>query len=407
LTPDDERPRTPAAGSAEEQGSQGADESAGDDLESLAGALPSPASSEGPPEADEELDLGALAAVGGQRASQAAAEGDARLSLGATPAPAAPAPDADVRAPAASGTPAAVAVHATQEAAAERTPAPAARARPAWLVPLLLGLGIGAGAAAAVFFATAREPQAASASPAALEPPPAPTPHAEASAAPMPVAVAAAPGAIEEAAAPAAPAPQASAAASAPAPAVAHGGPAQHAAVRSDAVARRAIEPQLPAAPAVPPASAQPPDPDPLAEGETPSADKPAAADEASAKTASSVDALLDEALSPDAQRNELARRQQLALAAQELPLTPSKEDVTQAMTVLLPAIRGCAMGQAGLATAGIVVRGDGRVAGVEISGAPFAGTASGRCMEGVIRRARFTPFRQPILRVKFPLAIQ
>jgi hypothetical protein len=64
-------------------------------------------------------------------------------------------------------------------------------------------------------------------------------------------------------------------------------------------------------------------------------------------------------------------------------------------------------MGQAGLATAGIVVRGDGRVASVELSGAPFEGTASGRCMEGVLRRARFARFRQPTFRVRFPFSIQ
>ena len=119
------------------------------------------------------------------------------------------------------------------------------------------------------------------------------------------------------------------------------------------------------------------------------------------------MDDLLDDALSPTARNQELARRQQAALTPEQLPLTPSREDANKAMTVLLPAIRGCAMGQSGLATANMVVRADGRVAGVEITGAPFAGSASGRCMEGVIRRARFSPFRQATLRIKFPLAIQ
>jgi hypothetical protein len=115
----------------------------------------------------------------------------------------------------------------------------------------------------------------------------------------------------------------------------------------------------------------------------------------------SSVDDLLDQALSPG------ARPVAEAAAQAELPEAPSREEVTQTMTVLLPAIRGCAMGQTGLATAGIVVRADGRVASVELSGAPFADTASGRCMEGVIRRARFSRFRQPTFRVRFPFAIQ
>jgi len=136
--------------------------------------------------------------------------------------------------------------------------------------------------------------------------------------------------------------------------------------------------------------------------------DKNSASDaNAKAGPSHSVDALLDEALSPSARSAALQRERELALEQTQLPQTPSRDDVTQAMTVLLPAIRGCAMGHSGMATAGIVVRADGRVAGVEITGAPFAGTASGRCMEGVIRRAHFPRFRQPAFRIRFPLAIQ
>jgi hypothetical protein len=146
----------------------------------------------------------------------------------------------------------------------------------------------------------------------------------------------------------------------------------------------------------------------PAAETATASANDPLAEPAANAaKDARSMDALLDEALAPAAQRNELAHQRELAMHDDELPLAPSRDDVTKAMTVLLPAIRGCAMGQSGLATAGIVVRNDGRVASVEIAGPPFAGTASGRCMEGVMRRAQFPRFKQSIFRIKFPFAIQ
>jgi hypothetical protein len=125
------------------------------------------------------------------------------------------------------------------------------------------------------------------------------------------------------------------------------------------------------------------------------------------AKAGSSMDDLLDQALAPSARRAELERKQAAALEQESLPAAPGREDVTKAMSVLLPAIHGCAMGKKGLATAGIVVRSDGRVAGVEVAGAPFAGTASGRCMEGVIRRAQFPRFKQPTFRIKFPFAIQ
>jgi hypothetical protein len=137
-----------------------------------------------------------------------------------------------------------------------------------------------------------------------------------------------------------------------------------------------------------------------------------------------SVDDLLDDALSSSARKTELAhqadRTQPTAAAAQRtptrgdaalapnaLPLQLSREDVTKTMTVLLPAIRGCAAGQSGLATVGIVVKNDGHVESASVSGAPFEGDRSGRCMEGVVRRARFPRFQQSSFRIQFPFAIQ
>jgi hypothetical protein len=119
------------------------------------------------------------------------------------------------------------------------------------------------------------------------------------------------------------------------------------------------------------------------------------------------MDDLLDQAFeNPAAARRE---RQAVAgpLSGEQLAPTPSREQVNEAMSVLLPAIRGCAMGQSGLATASIVVGSEGKVASVSVAGAPFAGAASGRCMEGVIRKARFARFSQPTFRVKFPFAIK
>ena len=76
-------------------------------------------------------------------------------------------------------------------------------------------------------------------------------------------------------------------------------------------------------------------------------------------------------------------------------------------MSVLVPAIRGCAQGQSGLAPMSIVVLNDGRVESAALSSGPFLGTASGRCMEGVVRRARFPHFKQANFRVQFPFAVQ
>jgi len=54
-----------------------------------------------------------------------------------------------------------------------------------------------------------------------------------------------------------------------------------------------------------------------------------------------------------------------------------------------------------------IVVLSDGRVESAELNSGPFQGTASGRCMEGVVRRARFPRFKQANFRVQFPFAVQ
>jgi len=373
LTSDEKQPRShaeaPAADASSDSASDGrsADavaEPGSDDLEALAGALPSPASpSEPPAEPEENLDLGALAAVGGRRPSEER-----------SPTP-----------------PTAVSEPSTPPV----TPSP----RASWVMPLVLGLALGAGVAGVVFATAGRAP-----------PPSAPPPSPDVAAAePIPaepVAVAANPPATASAAAPQL----------APAAAPGAATPARGAAADSAARARAARPAGSPEGSAEPSADSSGSESDapvlaitPAEEEAAAAAAKAAAESAANAKAGppSSVDALLDEALAPSAKRQELAYRQQAALQDQEPPLTPSKEDVTRAMTVLLPAIRGCAMGNTGLATAGIVVGNDGRVVGVEISGAPFAGTASGRCMEGVIRRARFTRFRQPTLRIKFPLAIQ
>jgi hypothetical protein len=101
------------------------------------------------------------------------------------------------------------------------------------------------------------------------------------------------------------------------------------------------------------------------------------------------------------------ASQRTAAKASAAMPVAPTREDVMKAMTVLVPAIRGCAQGHSGLATAAIVVRNDGKVDSVRVSGQPFEDSASGRCMEGVVRRARFPRFQQASFRVQFPFSIQ
>jgi hypothetical protein len=111
---------------------------------------------------------------------------------------------------------------------------------------------------------------------------------------------------------------------------------------------------------------------------------------------------MLDQAFAPKAHSDS----PKLA-PAETVLVTPQRDDVIKAMSVLVPAIRGCAQGASGLATVTMVVRNDGHVESAALSGAPFEGTASGRCMEGVVRRARFPRFKQASFRVQFPFAVQ
>ena len=95
------------------------------------------------------------------------------------------------------------------------------------------------------------------------------------------------------------------------------------------------------------------------------------------------------------------------ASASAALPDTPPRSDVSRTLGRMLPQIRQCAADQVGLANATIIVRNDGTVGSVSIGGHPFGGTPQGACMEGVIRRAQFQPFRQSTFRITYPFAIR
>jgi hypothetical protein len=129
---------------------------------------------------------------------------------------------------------------------------------------------------------------------------------------------------------------------------------------------------------------------------------KLAAAAQVRVKGDTKIDNMLDQALTGEKQAPPTA-----AAPAPTLVQTPTRDDVVNTMSVLVPAIRGCAQGQSGLAPMSIVVLSDGRVESAALSSGPFQGTASGRCMEGVVRRARFPHFKQANFRVQFPFAVQ
>jgi len=141
----------------------------------------------------------------------------------------------------------------------------------------------------------------------------------------------------------------------------------------------------------------------PAAQPASPSSPAPAATTPHS--SGGSIDALLDDALSPQARRAELSRPE-APPSPEVLPATPSPQDVASAVGRVQFAIRGCAMGQTGTFTASLSIRGDGRVSSAQVIGAPFAGTPAGRCMEGVLRSARFPQFKQSIFNVQYALKV-
>jgi hypothetical protein len=424
LPPDDKREESEVDAARAPDPQQAATGDGGDDLESLAGALPHP--SEAPPDADGS-ELGALAGMtkgeardgGGAPASGAASDDDGLLDLGQLVASARrslpPAAESDaVTVAKLEGTGGSLGLPLALSSSVGMAPglvsAPP-RSRAAWVMPLLVGLGLGVGIAGTLFGLSASRAPTSSSEPARA--PVAAAPEAPTATAQAPASAAVAPSAAASTLGSKAPAPSAVAAEARPTePGPAPRGLGAAAPVRkalplaSASPPSPAVSPPAPSAPAV--AAAAPP----VAAVALPEPDETTAKvapESASAKAAAphSVDALLDEALAPAARQQVMQQQRAAALEQTQLPLAPSRDDVTQAMTVLLPAIRGCAMGQRGLATAGIVVRADGRVAGVDVAGAPFAGTPSGRCMEGVIRRAHFPRFKQPTFRIKFPFAIQ
>ena len=158
-----------------------------------------------------------------------------------------------------------------------------------------------------------------------------------------------------------------------------------------------------PAAPTAKPAPSAPPPakPEPPVDPNSQDA-KLAAAAVVRQNAGTPIDSMLDQAFSPGAKGDKPA-----AAPTAATPPTPTRDDVIKAMSVLIPAIRGCAQGQSGMAPVSIVVQSDGRVESAALSSGPFQGTASGRCMEGVVRRARFPRFSQPSFRVQFPFAVQ
>lgn len=307
------------------------------------------------------------------------------------------------------------------------------RTRPTWLVPLLIGVGFGA-ALSAVLFTSSRGgdhrralPQIplAATNTAAAAPPavattstvaqPALPANLPATSAPQPsslqtrdvatqVTAAAPVSSTAPAAADAAKSMRGTAANALAERSVAKNAPSTPAPARTYAAA---VAPSEPALPSPGPAATAPSAGPPVLVVRPAAESAPAAAAAAAPRSSGgSIDALLDDALSPRARRVERAPAE-VSPSAEVLPATPSPQDVASTMGKLRFAMLGCAMGQTGALTAALAVRNDGRVSSAQVIGAPFAGTPAGRCMEGVLRSAHFARFKQSIFNVHYALQVQ
>lgn len=120
-----------------------------------------------------------------------------------------------------------------------------------------------------------------------------------------------------------------------------------------------------------------------------------------------SMNELLDQAVPTRQPPTALERQDPQSPSPPEVPERPERDQVALVAKRLAPAIRGCALGASGRADLLVVLQADGHVTQVRVGNPPFAGTPSGQCMEGVMRRTRFPAFRLPLFRIQVPYVLQ
>ena len=114
-----------------------------------------------------------------------------------------------------------------------------------------------------------------------------------------------------------------------------------------------------------------------------------------------SLDDLLDTALSGKPKSGGGAPK-----PAENLPATPSREDVLSAMKSVTPKVQSCGQGQSGVAMAKVNVAGPtGKVASVDLSG-QFAGTPAGTCISKEVAKAKFSRFSQSTFSFSYPFKL-
>ncbi|MDB4977730.1 MAG: glycine-rich protein [Myxococcaceae bacterium] len=115
-----------------------------------------------------------------------------------------------------------------------------------------------------------------------------------------------------------------------------------------------------------------------------------------------SLDDLLDTALGGKAKPKPAAA----AAPSENLPATPSREDVISAMKGIAPDVTACGKGESGVAMVKVGVAGPtGKVSGADVSG-QFAGSPVGSCIAKEVRKAKFPKFTQPTFSFSYPFKL-
>jgi hypothetical protein len=160
------------------------------------------------------------------------------------------------------------------------------------------------------------------------------------------------------------------------------------------------------AAPAVPKSAPPAAAAEPAAPAGGPVAAAPAPAAAAPEQTPEKAGA---EASAPLSKAEEEARAKRHAARAAKtvaanLPSAPSRTDVLGAMSRVAPAVQRCMSGTHGIVTADMKIEGaTGRVMSANVSGAPGS---AGSCIAGAVRKARFPPFSQASISVRYPMKL-
>lgn len=119
----------------------------------------------------------------------------------------------------------------------------------------------------------------------------------------------------------------------------------------------------------------------------------------------SSTDKSIDDLLS-GALGGKPAAKPAASKPAENMPATPSRDDVLSAMKGVTPKVQACSKGESGIAMSKVGVAGPtGRVTSVEVSG-QFAGTPVAACIVKEVSKAKFPKFSQATFSFSYPFKI-